>query len=272
MIIYTCITNGYDEISDDHYYDPDVQYVCFTDGTIEKKGPWEFREIPINHSCPRRLSAYPKINPHKLFPIGEKTVWIDGCYVQTKEWVELSKKLLDKHLRTHMLHEHRFSYYEEVLEGFVSSFNTKEDVLEITNTIKELGYNFKKYSSPVLASIWRVITEDSFEFHDMWWKYSLIGPNRDQVSFDASKQLSGLNWNIMENWWDAQIDFSYETGKSSRKKIHPQAGHLQQYKERDDLLQELKKITNLHPSLYAKYMFEKTIKRWVLDPDLPRTK
>ena len=43
MIVYTCITNGYDEIPD-HYYDPDVQYVCFTDGTVEKKGPWEFRD------------------------------------------------------------------------------------------------------------------------------------------------------------------------------------------------------------------------------------
>ena len=34
MIIYTSITNAYDEISDHHYYDPDVQYVCFTDGTV----------------------------------------------------------------------------------------------------------------------------------------------------------------------------------------------------------------------------------------------
>ena len=50
MIIYTCITNGYDEIPD-HYYDPDVQYVCFTDGTVEKKGPWEFRDILVDHKC-----------------------------------------------------------------------------------------------------------------------------------------------------------------------------------------------------------------------------
>lgn len=271
MIIYTCITNGYDEIPDDNYYDPDVQYVCFTDRSIEKKGPWEFREIPIEHECPRRLSSYPKINPHKLFSIGSKVVWIDGCYVHTKKWVELSKKILDEHPRTHMLHEHRFTYYEEVLEGFVSSFNTKEDIIEITNTLNEVEYNFKKYSSPVLACIWRTITEDSFEFHDLWWKYSLIGPNRDQISFDAAKQLSELQWNVMENWWDACIDFSYDTGKSARKKLHPQAGHFEQYKERDILLRELYTIIKLHPSIYAKYMFEKSIKRWVLDPILPRS-
>ena len=31
MIVVTCITNGYDEISDNHYYDSDVQYICYTD-------------------------------------------------------------------------------------------------------------------------------------------------------------------------------------------------------------------------------------------------
>ena len=41
MIVVTCITNGYDEISDNHYYDTDVQYVCYTDGAVKKKGPWE---------------------------------------------------------------------------------------------------------------------------------------------------------------------------------------------------------------------------------------
>ena len=91
MIIYTCITNGYDEIPD-QYYDPDVQYVCFTDGTVEKKGPWEFRDILIEYECPRRRSAHPKMNPHLYFPMGSKTTWIDGCYVMTEKFVERSKE------------------------------------------------------------------------------------------------------------------------------------------------------------------------------------
>ena len=37
---------------------------------------------------PRRLSSFAKICPHKLFPYGSKTVWLDGCYVHTKEWVD----------------------------------------------------------------------------------------------------------------------------------------------------------------------------------------
>ena len=117
MIIYTCITNGYDEIPD-HYYDPDVQYVCFTDGTVEKKGPWEFKDILVDHSCPRRKSSHPKINPHLYFPIGSQTTWIDGWYVMTKEYVERSKENLDNHDFTIMRHPSIYSYYDEVLEGF----------------------------------------------------------------------------------------------------------------------------------------------------------
>ena len=52
MIIYTCITNGYDTIPKNHYYDPDVQYVCFTDGTIDVPSPWEKRSIPMSMSVP----------------------------------------------------------------------------------------------------------------------------------------------------------------------------------------------------------------------------
>ena len=90
ITIYSCITNGYDEIPDEHYYDPDIRYVMFTDGSIEHKGAWEFRDIPITHDCPLRLSLYPKIMQHKLFSEGDRVVWIDGCYVMTEEYVPVS--------------------------------------------------------------------------------------------------------------------------------------------------------------------------------------
>tara|TARA_B100000900_G_scaffold258603_1_gene220403 strand:- start:106 stop:927 length:822 start_codon:yes stop_codon:yes gene_type:complete len=272
MIIYTCITNGYDTIPN-HYYDSEVQYVCFTDGTVDVPSPWEERPIPIEHECPRRLSAYAKINPHKLFPDGSQTVWIDGCYVMTKEYVEWCKNIFTKHKRTHMRHFFKFTYIEEVMEGYVASFNTYEDVMEITNTLKELGYNFRKYCSPVLASIWRTVEPEMYEFHDLWWKYSLIGPNRDQISFDTARQLTKLEWNVHEPrdkgvWPEVGIDFE---NKVSRNKLHPQAGHLDQYKNTKPLLEELQKITRLVYKLNYRHKFDKYIQTNVISPTLPRT-
>ena len=40
MIIYTCITNGYD-VPEGHYIDPDVRYVLLHDGSVEVPDGWE---------------------------------------------------------------------------------------------------------------------------------------------------------------------------------------------------------------------------------------
>tara|TARA_Y100001968_G_scaffold208889_1_gene191988 strand:+ start:53 stop:928 length:876 start_codon:yes stop_codon:yes gene_type:complete len=284
-IIYTCITNGYDEIPDEHYYDPDIKYICFTDGSIEHKEPWEFRDIPIEHECPRRLSAYPKINPHKLFPIGSKVAWIDGCYIMTKQYAESTKTLLDSYPFTIIRHTKRFTFYDEILEGYLGNMNTWDDQVTMTKLMSELGYKFRLYDSPVLGSIWRVITEDLFEFHDLWWKYSLIGPNRDQLSFDLSRQLTGLSYNVLEDGWLGGNDRTPGSvgvlfgsrGKQYRRKIHPQAGSfagltLEEIQDKgDELIEYLRKFTRLHPKLYKRFDHTGWIQANVLDPALPLT-
>lgn len=266
IVIYTCITNWYDTIPDDMYYDPMVNYVCFTDGNVEKKGAWDFRPIPDYvydevDGDPRRLSAFAKLCPHKLFPVGTKTVWLDGCYVHTKEWVDKSKIILERNpysgmggwgALTHMLHPHRFTFHNEVMEGFGANFNTKEQFLELVDALSKVDYDFKKYCSPVLTCIWRTISEEMFEFHDLWWKYSLIGSNRDQISFDCAKQLTGLKWDTIPDWKTIGIDLTSPTAKSARNKRHPQAGHFTEkntyseiLKECYDLLKEIRPITGI---------------------------
>ncbi len=284
-IIYTCITNGYDEIPNEHYYDPEIKYVCFTDGSIEHKEPWEFRDIPIEHECPRRLSAYPKINPHKLFPIGSKVAWIDGCYVMTKKYVEETKRILDTYPFTIMRHHNKFTYYDEVLEGYLGNMNTWDEQVEITKALAETGYKFRLYSSPVLGSFWRVITEDLFDFHDMWWKYSLIGPNRDQISFDCSRQFYNLDMHVIEDGWlgvHSHIPGSIgvlfgSKGKQYRRKIHPQKGvfeglTLDEIQDKAwDLIYHLYPITKLHPKMYTRYNHDGWIMQNVVDPQLPKS-
>ena len=278
MIIYTCITNGYDELPDENYNDPDVKYICYTDGTIEHKEPWEFRDIPIQHECPRRLSAYPKINPHKLFPMGSKTVWIDGCYIMTKKFVDESRRILSQSPFTIMRHCERFSYMDEILEGFLASMNTFEDQVFITEFLKEKGFNFFKYSSPVLGAIWRTLSEDMVRLHDLWWEWSLIGPNRDQLSFEGARQYTKTKLDYLEHGWldpkDGKSAGSVGVvfgsgGKKYRRKRHPQAGHMEQYKERDKMLNAIRKITGMHPKLYATYDHQGFINNNVIDPKWP---
>jgi len=258
LIIYTCITNGYDEIPNEHYYDPDVQYVCFTDGSVEEKGAWEFREIPIKHDCPLRLSLYPKIMQHKVFPLGSQVVWIDGCYIITKEFVEYSKKIFENHTRAHIVHPMKFTYFEEVTESFIAEFNSQEDILNITKRVKELGFDFKKYVNPMCATFWNTVTEDTAKFNEMWWELSQISTRCDQIGFVVSKYFNDLNWREIEDISDIGTNFTSldhrkgETvrGNVGRIKKHPKNGDPDQWTRINEMIAEVSKLTGLTKWFY----------------------
>ena len=238
MIIYSCITNDYDVIPD-HYYDPDVRYVMFHDGTVVQRGPWEFIKLDVDIDCPRRLSAYPKINPHKYFDDGEDTVWIDACYVMTKEFVELAKSRFPF---TILRHPNKFSYYDEMLEGFECSFFGFDQGIE---------YNFRQYRSPLGTIIYRTINDETIRFGDSWWRYFEAGVNRDQISFDAALQLNDLNPKIIEDRNDCGVALGYYN-KVGRKGKHPQRGALDQWQYRHEFINAMKSYVGMS-KIYIKH-------------------
>ena len=247
MIIFSCITNEYDEIPD-HYYDPDVKYVMFHDGTVVQRGPWEFVKLDVDIDCPRRLSAYPKINPHKYFDEGEDTVWIDACYVMTKEFVELAKSRFPF---TILRHPNKFSYYDEMLEGFECSFFRFDQGIELTRILFEDGYNFRQYRSPLGTIIYRTINDETIRFGDSWWHYFEVGVNRDQISFDAALQLNDLNPKIIEDRNDCGVALGYYN-KVGRKGKHPQRGALDQWQYRHEFINAMKSYVGMS-KIYIKH-------------------
>lgn len=257
ITIYSCITNGYDEIPDDHYYDPDIRYVMFTDGSIENKGAWEFRDIPIKHDCPLRLSLYPKIMQHKLFSEGDRVVWIDGCYVMTEEYVQYTKKLFENHTRVHMRHPMSFTYYEEIAESYIASYNTLEDIINITKSADNIGFNFRKYTNPILASFWNTV--GNAEFNELWWHLSQVSTRCDQIAFVVAKQITGLEWHTID-WLESGVNFRGVDGKGrgregnvGRRKKHPKAGSKDQWKTMNDMLLQVKEIVGMNHIIYNKH-------------------
>jgi len=261
FIIYSCITNGYDNIPEDNYYDPRVKYVMFHDGTIDTTiGPWEYVDVRTycDLECPRRLSSFPKINPHKLFDVGENTVWIDACYIQTKDFVDFCRKMFPTDVAT-LQHCYEFNYYDEMLEGFLCEFFSYEDGVELTKKLAENSYNFKNYISPCCTIIWRTIknTKTFMDFCDLWWKWSLIGSNRDQHSFDAARQFTGIGVSRVHNkppsTIAAGIDLKFDLKNKNRKGKHPKRGNNKQWQRREEFLKELQQYTNLNPKIHAKH-------------------
>ena len=259
FIVYSCITNNYDRIPPNNYYDPKVKYVMFHDGSLDEyPEPWEYRDVRklSKETCPRRLSAFPKINPHKCFEVGENTVWIDACYTLTKEFADESRKMFPLDLAT-MEHCYNFTYYDEMLEGFLCSFYSYEQGIDLTKQLFEAGYNFKEYISPCCTMIWRTVrsTTSFRKFCDEWWKWSLIGSNRDQISFDAARQFSGLKIFRVHNKPPETlvkgIELRFTEKNKNRKGKHPRRGTFDQWRQRDQFLTDMQQYAKLSPKIYA---------------------
>ena len=84
-VVYTCITNRYDDLSEIacfHYTDFDWDYVCFTDDeeliAQQQFGIWDIRPLVFTDLDVIRNARRHKVLPHILFPEYDESLWIDA--------------------------------------------------------------------------------------------------------------------------------------------------------------------------------------------------
>tara|TARA_B100000609_G_scaffold186370_1_gene170982 strand:- start:306 stop:836 length:531 start_codon:yes stop_codon:yes gene_type:complete len=166
----------------------------------------------------------------------------------TKEFVELAKSRFPF---TILRHPNKFSYYDEMLEGFECSFFGFDQGIELTRILFEDGYNFRQYRSPLGTIIYRTINDETIRFGDSWWRYFEAGVNRDQISFDAALQLNDLNPKIIEDRNDCGVALGYYN-KVGRKGKHPQRGALDQWQYRHEFINAMKSYVGMS-KIYIKH-------------------
>ena len=132
------------------------------------------------------------------------------------------------------------------------AFFSFDDAITLTQKLKDSGYDFRKYSSPLGTIIWRTITPEIIKFNEIWYEWSLVGCNRDQIAFDKALKEIDLIPSIIENRGQSGIPLGFYN-KIGRKGKHPQRGDVKQILRKDELLYEMHQITGLHPKLYTKY-------------------
>ena len=252
MIIYTCITNGYD-VPEGHYIDPDVRYVLLHDGSVSVPDGWEGIDVRETFKCdePVRQSYYPKINPHKFFDTGEDTVWLDGGYRITKHYVDFCREQFRQGDFTRLQHPEKCTFYEEMMEGFMCQYFTFEDVVAATKTYAEAGMNFRKYGSILCTSIWRTINDKTIAFDELYWKYyDMHYIITDQMAFHLSMQLNNYYARVITD--RDSVGILGHAGKVNRRGPRPKYGIKGQQSREMELVQEMYKYTKLHPKFYYK--------------------
>jgi hypothetical protein len=94
IAVVTAVTGRYDHPRRDTHFDPDVDYLYFSDDWSAKvaREPWQRVRLEMNGRDlhPRRLAKGPKLNPHRFDELDayRYVVWVDGgIHIRSADFV-----------------------------------------------------------------------------------------------------------------------------------------------------------------------------------------
>ena len=226
MIIYTCITNNYSKLPEK--MPSGNEYICY--GEAEQVGPWEVRP-GMDLGDPVRSSRYYKIN----CPF-EESIYVDATrlHLLKEPFFAISQEILTTYNDKLFVlqHPHKHSYLNEMMEYYNNGWWSKSQIMHYTYMLKEIGFDFRRFFSPMCTILWRRKCD---KFNKTWWEWYQQGGVRDQVSFATALQQEKMIFrfdgalNFLNNftnaefggeWWDVkQGDYSYHKPEDSEEML-----------------------------------------------------
>ncbi|MCE5194175.1 MAG: DUF616 domain-containing protein [Nitrospiraceae bacterium] len=196
-VVYTCITNKYDDLVDHSYKDPKWDYVCFTDDlSIKNNGnlSWQVRPIIFTALDPVRNQRWHKLHPHILFPEYERSLWVDGnVNVLKKDLFEDLGKAIKEFMKISSApHRDRNCVYEE-LEACIAlnkdDFKIMKKQIEM---IKKDGFPAKQGLFETNILFRENNDKKNIELMNDWWSWVENFSRRDQLSFTYALWKHGV--------------------------------------------------------------------------------
>lgn len=183
VVVYTCITGGYDNILEPSVVTPGVDYICFTDNPKMSSKTWKFRPVPdelLSYSKVKQQRGV-KILAHRYLSDYDISIWVDGAVI-VKGNINEYLKTLDFNNYCVFIPEHpaRKCIYKEK-EACVKIKKIKGD--EVALAEKQM----QRYK------------DDKFpENYGLVQTNVMIRKHNDQYSKD-----------LMEKWWSELKDYSH---------------------------------------------------------------
>ena len=185
-VVYTCLTGNYDTLREHKYLNKNWDYVCFTDDekllAQKRQGIWEIRPLVYAEKDNALNNRYHKINPHKLFPEYEQSVYVDGNVDIRSPYLfrQIEKRKTNLLLPRHFC---RNCVYEEFAEVEKLGYDKSEILKKQFDILKKAGFPehyglgennilYRRHNEPALVRV----MED-------WWYFLENYSRRDQLSF-----------------------------------------------------------------------------------------
>lgn len=185
-VVYTCISGDYDGLIQHAYVANDYDYICFTDNEKmlnEKQiGHWQIRPLMFTQLDTTRINRYHKLNPHKVLPEYEKSLYIDAnINILTPFIFDLIKArglklLLPRHFSDQCPYMHAKWIlrdkvdYPELVNGFVEIM--RKNRFPHNYGMTENNIIYRKHNEPEIIAMM-----------EEWWSYVRDYCKRDQLSF-----------------------------------------------------------------------------------------
>jgi lipopolysaccharide biosynthesis glycosyltransferase len=181
-VVYTCITNNYNDLMQPFCIDPEWDYVCYTDcDSLLKQGRvgvWEIRRVEVEGLDYSRLNRWHKINPHILFPQHKESLYIDGNINIISDYIYRNARSATKPMLFPQ-HFARNCAYDEMKKLMASP----------RISIQNKGKLAKQYANYKLAGFPRN-----------------LGLSENNVIY--RKHHNETVKQVMKQWWEALCDFS----------------------------------------------------------------
>lgn len=202
LVVYTCITGGYDKPAGDVVSRPDVDYVCFTDDADligSRDGVWEYRRPVFDEADTILTSRRHKMSPHRLFPEYEYSLWIDGNIVIAQDgFYDRLEELMAAGTQLACLsHPQRDDIYDEAFKVVANGRDTLCNVLRTVSFLRRSGMprHFGLYETGVMLR--RHNDSAVVAFDSLWWEMMGVNARRDQLSHTYCLWKTGVGCDLV---------------------------------------------------------------------------
>lgn len=194
-ICYTAIYGGYDAELWPAPSLPGVDFVCFTDDPGLSGDGWIMMVEERPEAHPRMKAKWFKINPHRVFPDAERTLWVDGSHRLSPgfspepviDYAEPTGIAAHAHVRSP-----RCIYAEAAGSMIFPKYST------LSPSPVEQAASYRADGHPEGWGLWalgmiaRVRSDQLDDAMDDWWRENLRWTYQDQVSFPVVMRRHGI--------------------------------------------------------------------------------
>jgi hypothetical protein len=187
LVIYTCVTGGYDQIKPVVKKYSNFDYFCFTDSAVPESQTNGWQVFPVEpQENPKNQNRYYKILPHRIPEIAEYeySLYIDGSINIVGDLQQWSGTILEsKPAMALYAHRKRSSVAEEIISVAQRKQAPLWELADFADRLREnqwIGCNQLFDCCLLLRSSHN---EEVVKAMETWWRFYLEGPERDQLHF-----------------------------------------------------------------------------------------